>query len=51
MTTNETGEKLLAESENTNLICDGKAHRGVDKRTGASYWLRDCDCPKEASNG
>jgi len=43
--------KVLAESENTRLVCDGKDHRGVDKRTDASYRVCACDCPKEPSHG
>ena len=40
-------DKTLAETPTTRLVCDGKEHRGVDKRTGASYRLRACDCKKE----
>jgi hypothetical protein len=46
-----TEEKLLAESSATRLVCNGVDHRGVDKRTGASYRLRECDCNKETKNG
>ena len=40
-------DKTLAESPNTRLICNGKEHRGVDKRTDASYRVCECDCKKE----
>lgn len=36
--------KLLTESTGTRLVFDGKDHRGVDKRTGASHRVCDCDC-------
>lgn len=37
-------EKVLGETKNTRLICNGDTHRAVDKATGADYRISDCDC-------
>lgn len=37
-------DKVLGESEHTRLVCNRTTHRGIDKRTEASYYVCACDC-------
>ena len=37
--------KIIAETPNVRLVCDGKKHRAEDKRTGLlTIPVQDCDC-------
>jgi hypothetical protein len=38
--------KVIAETPNVRLVCDGKKHRAEDKRTGLLVLIpvQDCDC-------
>lgn len=48
MTAVEKPAGVIAESPSVWLTCTGTDHRGVDKRTGASYRVCACDCAKDA---
>ena len=36
--------KILTETPNIRLLCDGKEHMGEDKRNGNRYFVQKCDC-------
>ena len=38
--------KIIAETPNVRLVCDGKKHRAEDKKTGllVGVPVQDCDC-------
>ncbi len=36
--------KIIAETPNIRLVCNGKEHLAEDKRTGSRYTVQKCDC-------
>jgi hypothetical protein len=36
--------KIIAETPNIRLVCDGKEHLAEDKRNGCRYTVQKCDC-------
>jgi hypothetical protein len=36
--------KIIAETPNIRLVCDGREHLAEDKRTGSRYTVQKCDC-------